>query len=125
MTQKQIESKIAKKYEEVHQLQDKLDNLLNKKELPGLKKKYEGKYFKYDNGYSAEERWLVYSYCSKVISRHEALCEKFEQNTQGEWRFETNAHEGFWLFKEEITEEEYDKASLQLISAASYIRQLK
>lgn len=125
MTKKQIESQLKKNNKERIQLLDELDELRRKKELPALKQKYEGKYFKYKNSYDAESNWFIYIYCKKVIDVDQVLTEQFECEPRGEWTFQLDDISGLWILQTEITQKEYDKAAINFISAAQTIMQLK
>lgn len=124
-TIKQLERAIDKNYKDRSLLLDKLDNLKLKKLLPGLKKKYEGKYFKYNNGYSKKNRWWVYSYCREVVSEHEAIVDSFEFIPNDEWRFKVRSSEGLHLFQQEITFKEFDKNAVHIVSTAKTLIELK
>ncbi|GIV43959.1 MAG: hypothetical protein KatS3mg035_1082 [Bacteroidia bacterium] len=83
------------------------------KELPLLRKKYEGKYWKYDNGVDHEHRWPLYSYCKKVIDLTQGLFDTFESTKTGyEYVniFKFNQKEFLNLCQKEITKKEYQKA---------------
>lgn len=124
-TIKQLERLLIKNQKERNALRDQLDDLQNKQLLPVLKKKFEGKYFKYRNSYSSDNRWYLYSYCKSALSTAEFLCETFECDPYGEWSFHTDKKTGVFLFQEEISQKEYDKAAIDFISAAYEIIQLK
>lgn len=78
--------------------------------LPILKKKYEGKYFIYENGYSKEERWPLYCFVKKVISTRNILADTFQTTTK-ENSFKVNEKTGVWLLEQrEITKSQYIRA---------------
>lgn len=59
-------------------LQNKLDVAEDKVRVPSLKKKYEGKFFKYNNGINHEVKWWLYSFCIKVTDDAEFIIDSFE-----------------------------------------------
>lgn len=124
-TIRQLERDLRKNHRERHAINDQIETLRTKRELPALKRKLEGKYFKYQNSYNAGTSWNIYAYCHTVISPDRAIVDRFECDPRGKWEFKTYAKEGLYLFQTEITQKEYEKASTEFISAAMTIRQLK
>lgn len=94
---------------EVGRINDQLQELGTKEAMPGLKKKYEGKYFKYDNGFNRQERWWLYSYCKKVVGIRDAIFDQFEttKDFSKANRFGHNETCGLFLCQQEITKQEY------------------
>ena len=108
-TLKQLSAKRKKASKILAIIDCKIDDLKEKKLIPKLKKKYEGKYWKYNNGTSNEERWWLYSFCRTVVSDWRALTDSFEMTTANndERVFIHNKEQSFHLFQTEITKEEY------------------
>jgi hypothetical protein len=120
-TIRELKAAIGKNYKAIAALMDRLDELQTKRVLPGLKRKYQGRYFKYDNGYSSENRWPVYSYCREVMSEHRASCVSFENDPMRGWTFDISKETDLFLFQTEITREEFDQAAREMVSFATSI----
>lgn len=123
-TIRQLEAQLKRSAREHGDLRRMLKELRDKKELPGLKRKYEGKYFKYRN-YHSESEWDIYLYCHVVNTTDEAIVEMFECDPHGTWLFATERKTDLSLLQTEITETEYDDAARAFMSAASCIKQLE
>ncbi len=58
---------------------------------PKIKEKYEGKYFKYNNGYNNKERWWLYRKVIEIKPEDVYVAhDKSVNATQTGWEFETN-----------------------------------
>lgn len=77
-TIKQLEAEEKKIRKQLREIESQIEKRSLENELPKLRKKYEGKYWKYDNGTDSENRWWLYSYCKKVIDSSEGLFDSFE-----------------------------------------------
>lgn len=79
--------------------------------LPALRKKYEGKYFKYLNSSGPGRTWPVYVYCRCVtgLRSHMALMDTF-QTAPHRCEFEQNKEEGEYLLQTQITKREWNRA---------------
>lgn len=110
----QLQEKEKKIHSQLRNVRDEIEEISNKIKLPVLRKKYEGKYFKYHNGTSNENCWPLYSHCKKVISVHFAIANQFETPTNSfhGFQFQINKETSYTLFETEITKEEYDKAAI-------------
>lgn len=66
-----LESDRDRLRDKINVIDEKIDELKKKKMLPGLKKKYEGKYFKHRNCYSCpktdDDYWWIYVRVDKVV----------------------------------------------------------
>ena len=91
------------------QIRDELSEINLKKELPKLKRKYEGKFWKYENSTGADEKWWLYSYCRKVEDERGGNFDQFEVKPYN-CEFTINDHGYFHLCQIEITKEEYLEA---------------
>lgn len=105
-TLKQLEKKLRVVDIERAALRDMIEELKDAEALPELRKTYEGKYFKYNNGTSPKERWFIYVYCVKIVDRKSALVNLFESSPY-ENKFKHNVEEYLHLFETEIPEKEY------------------
>lgn len=111
LTQLKAERKKArKKWED---LDRQVEYLTRKKGIPSLRKKYEGKYFKFDNGTSDYNRWWLYVFCRKVKSDMYGMFDEF-QVTHGvvgrdriQHEFVHNQENSLCICAHEITKEEY------------------
>ncbi len=91
-------------------LRNRLDKLNDKEQLPILKKKYEGKYFKYKDSFGTNEYWWAYFKCIKVNGIYNYRANAF-QSIPGKNEFEINRHlSGPIMFQTEITRNEYKRA---------------
>lgn len=104
--------KVQNKYTKLRQA---VEDVELKLELPNLKKKYEGKFYKYQNSTGTDKKWWLYSYCKKVLNQREAICDRFESSPY-ENEFRNNATEYFYTFEIEITRREYIKALSVFVS---------
>lgn len=104
----ELEKELEVKQKEFYILGAKVTTAKLKRDLPKLRKKYQGKYWKYDNGAGPDTRWPIYSYCEKVIGADEALTHSFETSPHDS-TFSIGKHY-FYRFQTEITKAEYDRA---------------
>jgi hypothetical protein len=108
--QMNLKEQLDKINKERNQIIDLIEKQELEKKLPILKKKYEGKYFKCKNSYSASDEWYLYSHCAKITNLHEALVNSFQTTSLGKSKFETRDTYYDSLFEIEITKKEYQKA---------------
>lgn len=113
-TLRQKEAERNKKLKEIRILSDEIDAIKEKRVIPKIRAKYEGKYWKYDNGYSLEERWPLYCFCLQVVSENEGLFDSFETGPS-HFQFKINEQSSFHLCETEITKKEYLKAANKFI----------
>src|SRR4051812_12312647 len=103
MTIKQLERAVRDAHKETMRLQDQLDEIREKRALPKLKKQFEGKYFKYNNGFNNDIRWPVYSYCHEVIGESEAIVDQFQLTPEGEWQFKYRGTTDLFMLAQIVT----------------------
>ena len=91
-------------------VQNEIERINLEKELPKVKAKYEGKFWKYANSCGIDYKpWELYSHCKKVTSLHEAIFDSFEM-TPFENKFHLDKEEYFHLCQTEITKTQYKNA---------------
>jgi|SRR5215217_2339623 len=107
-TAKQLKQLIGKKQHELMKLKEELDAVNTQVELPTLKEKYEGKYFKYLNSYGGDRaKWWLYSKCTNVEGTFHATISSFQVDCDGKAEFKIDDFSPISMLKHEITEEEY------------------
>lgn len=106
-------TQLKKEWSSAIKLAGELRNELYKREweveLPKLQKKYEGKFFKYENN-DGTEKWFIYTYCKSVKDNNYFLGVSFEQNVIRINKFSINKELGYYLCETEITKIEYGNA---------------
>lgn len=111
--QKQLELETLKKQlcvldKKYRAMRDNIEQMEGDLQLPALKKKYEGKYFRYNNGYNAQDRWNLYSHCIEVKFFREFICNSFETDSNGKSEFKVGAKEfSTTLFQTPIAKRQY------------------
>lgn len=88
-----------------------IEDIQTETELPKLRKKYEGKHFKYDNGSSNTERWWLYVHVKKVLDgtgNFEAF--HFQTTSDGRMIAQLEDSCGEYLAQKAITKKEYNVA---------------
>ena len=105
-TLKQLTAERDAVHEELKRLNREIGDLQKAKDLPPLKKKYEGKYFKYRNG-AGTDRWWVYSHVLEVDSTYAAKVYSFAQ--KGNWILINTDTEPFSTLGKQITEWEFNQ----------------
>ena len=103
-----LEKEVNAKQDQLRKMRNRLDVMKLKRDMPGLRKKYEGRYFKYENG-NGNGHWPIFSYCEKVIDGSMAKVHSFETSRNGKYEF-TIGDTFFFLFQVEIRKSVYDKA---------------
>ena len=103
-----LSSKLSTLREEIQKREDA-------KRYPELKKKYEGKFFKYNNGYSNGNRWWLYSFCRRVNSPDNFDTFSFETCSLGKITIEFSGNE--FIFQKQISRTEYMNAYQKLLKA--------
>jgi hypothetical protein len=122
-----LAAEVKRKEKEFRILRDKLERQQMLAELPELKRKYEGKYFVYDNGYNKEERWPVYVFCKKVVASNyydKFIIDSFEISPK-KCEFGIGISNGDFLFQKEITKKKYETALEDFLKAANRLTQSK
>lgn len=105
----------------LNQIRDRIEALEDIKALPGLRKKYEGRFFKYTNSTGSGSKWPLYTFCKKVTGRNTAFVDSFE-TTPYENKFKTDTEEYFHLFEKEVSQKEYDDALTDFYSRVAGMR---
>jgi hypothetical protein len=108
-TLKQLEAEFKKHCQVGRAMRENIDDIQLKKQLPKLKKKYEGKFWKYKNSSGSEDKWWLYSHCRKVVDERGGMFDSFETTTY-QSNFKINNEDYYHLCEVEITKEEYQKA---------------
>lgn len=104
-----LENLLKSKAKEFYSLRDKVERVRTKEVLPSLKKKYEGRYFKYRNSSGGDNQWWLYSKCIKVISEREGIFNCFETSPYKN-EFKVGSKEFFHLCGHPITKQQYHRA---------------
>jgi hypothetical protein len=105
----------------LNDLREQIEEAENKKAIPELRKRYEGKFFKYRNSCSGEEKWWFYSFCKKIKSKTYAEGDCFEATPyENKFQFDHDLH--YFMFETEITEQEYMNALTDFLSKAQLMR---
>ena len=116
--------KLENRYYELQNIlqetKNEIEELKTKKRLPELKKKYEGKYFKYKNSYSDRESWWLYYYCKKVDDCYYTITNNFQEKTDG-FEFDIDSDTSINLLGEEISHKEYNTALNKFLENAKRI----
>lgn len=115
MKNKKISLRELKKSEKtlrasLNKIHDQIDAEEDRRALPKLKKQYEGKFFKFMNSCGSDsEKWPVYSFCRRVISKDKCLVDRFESDPYKN-EFTVDGEDYFSLFQTEVTIQEYMNA---------------
>lgn len=113
-----IKSTIEKHKNTIRKLSYRLEDIENSKILPSVKKKYEGTFWKYNNGYNLNQRWWMYVLCVRVKSVDSFVVNTFEV-TPSEFEFKLkDVTFGTHLFQTKITKSEYDSELKKFIKQA-------
>jgi hypothetical protein len=87
-TLEQLEADLLKHHRAKNRLTGLIEDLKAKEVIPGLKEKYEGKYFKYKNSYSCPETekdyWYLYVHVVAVDSDLFCKANTFQMDKYGE-----------------------------------------
>ncbi|MCP4568732.1 MAG: hypothetical protein GY841_14230 [FCB group bacterium] len=86
-------------------IRKQIEKIENKILFPALRKKYEGRFFKYVNR-AEDENWNYYSKCIKVIDEKQGIFNSFEITSE-EHRFSLKHTCFFFICEKEISEKEY------------------
>ncbi len=100
-------------------VQEELE-IRRQEEIEVRRKEFKPGYFKYDNGYSAENRWWMYIHTLAMTSENRLEVFMFQKTSDNKISFETdNHHYNFYNFEDNlyipISEEEFDVERLKLI----------
>lgn len=117
----ELEIKQAKQQKALTATRYKIEDIKDKELLPDLKKKYEGKYWKYRNSAGGDtDKWWLYSYCKEVKSVYNFIYVCFEI-TPYTHEFKINETCGDFLCQIQITKAEYNRAAKSFIKKAQKI----
>lgn len=103
------------------------------KYYPIFKKKYEGKYFKYDNGYNREQRWTMYTKVVEIKPEHIYDTRGNEVTScYNGWNFQTDTNGQITIscekngyahsLQKEISEKEFNEAWNKMIEKINLIK---
>lgn len=103
---------------DLRRVRNDIEDIQLNTELPKLKKKYEGKYFKYDNGTSHTERWWLYVHVKKVLNGNGNMdAFHFQTTNDGRLIAQRESYAGDFLAQKAITKKEYDAAWAKFLKA--------
>lgn len=114
---------IKKKSDELSVYRERLEQAEFKKLFPELKKKYEGKYFVYDNGYSYKDRWKMYVFCHEVTSTSSGIITSFQIITDCKNDFQVKNTVPLSLCQKEISKKRYDTELNKFLKLVSRLSQ--
>lgn len=119
-TLKDLEKELEKELKKVQEIKQKISELEKDIELPELKEKYEGKFFKYLNSYGdINQEWWIYVHCKEIKSDNEVIVSTFETEKYGS-KFILDDIGFLTCFCEiEITEIEYNDELCKFIDNAN------
>ena len=110
-----------KKISELRKIQNKLRDAEERIELPELKKKFEGKYFKYRNSYGGDSSWWLFAYCKEVKGVYHYVCDTFESfDDKNEFKL-NDVSSGQHLFQQQIPKSAYNHALKMFLKKASQL----
>jgi hypothetical protein len=113
------EKLVKTKHAELGKLIDFVDKAKTEAAMPALKSKYENTYWIYDNGYSATNRWPIYSFCKKVVGINRVVCDNFQSMTDGRYEFRFNEESYDSVLQKKITKAEYNHAKRLFLKRAN------
>jgi len=111
-TLSKLKSELEASQKKASQIREQIAAIELKKQLPRLKKKYEGRYWKYRKSTGVNSVSLLYSYCREVMDECSGKFDQFEiaGHLNG---FRINEPDYFTICETEITSSEYLKALKQ------------
>jgi len=91
------------------QIKNKIETIETNKILPELKKKYEGKYFKFKNSYGSdtEESWFIYQRVEKVNDADICHITSIQDDKKGRIEFEIDKYYHVNMLQVPITKKEF------------------
>lgn len=115
VTLEELQDQFNKANKKRNAIRNKIDEYKFKNEFPENVKKYEGKYFKYQNGWDGERKWYIFIYVSKVNfdKWYKGFkCEgiAFQTDTEGKISIETNDITHLAAEGEQIPKTAFDRA---------------
>jgi hypothetical protein len=111
-TTKQLQTERKKVFKQLQAIDDEIEKIELRAMLPNLRKKYEGKYWKYKNHTSDSCHWWLYSFCKKVNDDRRGIFDRFQMTKRNDCEndFRYDKEDYLHLCQIEITKEEYLKA---------------
>lgn len=114
-----LKKRLAKVNAQQKAIRDRFDEMELQLQLPKLKKKYLGKYFKFRNSYGSDrEGWWLYLFVKSIDATYHGRGCSFQTDIHGKSEFELDAYISFGNLIE-ITDEEYTKALRLFLAAAA------
>lgn len=111
------------KRKELFAIKEAIEEIETNEILPELRKKYEGKFFKFKNSCDGEEWWWLYIYCRKVENENWGIVDRFQTSIyQNE--FIHNKSDILSSCNIEITREEYQKAFDEFSNKLSELKRI-
>ena len=81
-------------------------------------KRHVGKCYKYNNGYSKEDRWWLYIRVVEMDGDANLSVITFQKTSLNEWIYKHETfYAGNWMFEKEITIKEYEKEFSKFVGA--------
>lgn len=105
----ELKAEYKKKREIVLALDRRIERLENEQKIPELKKKYEGKYFVYNNSCSPQQQWPMYVHCIRVVDFNFCICSTFE-TAPDSCAFTVNKRMHYHNCQRQISKKVYDAA---------------
>lgn len=121
---KQLEAKLKVQQNLTRDLLNTVHEARRQKTLPGLKKQYEGKYFKYKNSTGTDKGWYIYLHVISVEHEHEFKGVVFEiapEDTYCGFKYRVETEVSRNLCNTEISNEEYSLAKEKFIISLAKI----
>lgn len=115
-TLKSLKSQLAKEQKKVWALRDEIHEIEEAKKLPDLKKKLEGKFFKYMNNAGGEDKWPIYVFVKEVRKSGYFIGDSFEVSPISSNEFKVDQEHNDFLCQTEITPIEYHDAMIDFES---------
>ena len=120
MELEKLKIKQSKKQTKLTEIRNLIEEKETKEKLPGLKKKYEGKFFKIRNTYGTDCRgWWLYYMVKKVDSINSCETIEFQKDSHGTMSFEVDKRCYFRDNATEINKESY------VIALGSFIAEIE
>ncbi len=103
---KTLEQQLLEARKEVFRITKELAQIKTKQSLPKLKRKYEGRFWKFQNSYDSDRKWWLYSYCIEVINETTGLFHTFESEIDINV-FNARIERSYNICQIEISQQEY------------------
>jgi len=92
-------------------VEEKIEAMEEGLHLPGIKKKYEGKYFRYRNAYNSDDTWWLYYRVKKVTSTMNCIVDTFQTDSYGEAKIKLNDRTYISHLEHKITRAQWNSAA--------------